>query len=339
MNRKIGIFVASIMFLIFIAYYCIKESISVNWFWILIALLVLVLVILIMIIRIKYILSRAYGIKIGFSKLVKVFFMSKIIYLLIPKMNILVRGFLFNRYLKVPIGTALSALSIETALDGTFQALMALVFVLIFSEYLPESTPIAAALVFCLLAVFSIMIAILLNKGNKFSNFLNSKFGDFKNKLLKRLSKLIINFTTSLEKGSKLFITKRYFLPLSLFSLSIFVFGILRLWFVFEAFGLDVPLSLIFFASSISIFIGWISFIPGGIGVREVTAVAIYSSAGFHPAIATITLALIFDRIIFSAFITAVGGYFGVANYKTIKEYLKNLKEKQPEKNENVKTD
>lgn len=98
------------------------------------------------------------------------------------------------------------------------------------------------------------------------------------------------------------------------FSVLLWTFDMLRVFFVFQALGYQAPLTMLLLSSTLPTIAGWIPFLPGGIGVVDVTFVWIFMLFGFPLYVAT--AATLIERAISYVFSTIVGAgalsYLGI---------------------------
>ncbi|MCD6434125.1 MAG: flippase-like domain-containing protein, partial [Candidatus Diapherotrites archaeon] len=135
---------------------------------------------------------------------------------------------------------------------------------------------------------------------------------------LSRKNTIISDFSNTILALAK----SRMLLPCFAATLIYIIFSFFSTFFVFLIFGEFVKLPLIAVATTIAMFAGFASMIPGGLGVREGSAAIIFSSFGINFKIAS--AATVLGRIISLPFI-ALGAFlfFSKSSLAIQKFYLK----------------
>ncbi|GBE18431.1 hypothetical protein BMS3Abin16_01031 [archaeon BMS3Abin16] len=72
-----------------------------------------------------------------------------------------------------------------------------------------------------------------------------------------------------------------------LLSFLIWLMVFVKTWLIFLAFGDEVSFFMVIAVESISILLGIISFLPGGVGATEITMITLFRSAGINTEVAT----------------------------------------------------
>lgn len=109
----------------------------------------------------------------------------------------------------------------------------------------------------------------------------------------------------------------------TLISLLVWTLRILRVYFIFLAFGVNIPVDVLVIVQTAVIVVTFIPISPGAIGVWEATSIGLFVlvSGGSVTAVEATSVAII-DRIIFYVFPTLVGAvaalYMGVDIFKLV---------------------
>jgi len=90
-----------------------------------------------------------------------------------------------------------------------------------------------------------------------------------------------------------------------LLSFFIWLLVFVKTWLIFQAFGENVSIFMVIAVEAISILLGIISFLPGGVGATEITMIALFRSAGISTEVATAVT--IVSRGLFYAFSLGLG--------------------------------
>lgn len=125
-----------------------------------------------------------------------------------------------------------------------------------------------------------------------------STYEKFELYIIERLNDIMVAFK-KLSKKDVLF-KRDVFL-----SLLMWVFNYSGTYFVFRAFGHDISLFAVIVVVTLSIILGSLLFVPGGIGIIETVMITLYASFGISSGIAA-TVAVI-DRFIYYFFSLIVG--------------------------------
>jgi hypothetical protein len=98
------------------------------------------------------------------------------------------------------------------------------------------------------------------------------------------------------------------------FSILLWTFDMLRVFFVFQALGYQAPLTMLLLASTLPTIAGFVPLLPGGIGLVDATFVSVFMLFGFEPHVAL--AATLIERAISYVFSTFVGAgalsYLGI---------------------------
>ncbi len=254
-----------------------------------------------------------------YSKLYKTEFINKTIDFLAPfKLHLPAKIILLHKYVKINLTNAASAVSIEFALENTFLVFMSLLALLIVPKIFP-TTLLLGLLVLVLFIIITIALIITTLILGKNLSSLIEKMSEIK--ILRRVMLIIYKFVHSLETGIKelFLIRKTVFLVMGL-TVLVFTSGAIKTWLVFKIFSIEIPIIYVFLIAAVASLLGVISMIPGGLGIRELTSLAMYTPLGIP--IEPLTAALVFDRITTYIFIFVIGCYIisdlGFTNLKKI---------------------
>ncbi|WP_175059981.1 flippase-like domain-containing protein [Thermococcus sp. 2319x1] len=129
------------------------------------------------------------------------------------------------------------------------------------------------------------------------------KFAGIEETLEEKLKKSIIDFRKTFVELSKdpVVLGKTLF-----YSLALWIFMLLRTYFVFESIGYHLELQKILMVQMAGIALGMISILPGGVGITEAVNSALYLSLRIDKSLAV--TATILDRFISFWLPTIIGG-------------------------------
>jgi uncharacterized protein (TIRG00374 family) len=125
-----------------------------------------------------------------------------------------------------------------------------------------------------------------------------STYAAFEEYVLERFTDFVTTFRDLLKE-------KRNVRDNLLLSFLIWSMVFVKTYLIFLSFGQNVNILMVTAVEAISILLGIISFLPGGVGATEVTMIALFSSAGISVEIATAVT--IVSRGIFYAFSLGLG--------------------------------
>jgi hypothetical protein len=105
------------------------------------------------------------------------------------------------------------------------------------------------------------------------------------------------------------------------FSIILWLFGMTRLFFIFQAFNYSPPIPMLLMAVTLPAVVGLLPLLPGGLGTVDVTIVSVFLLFGVPFGIAGSVVLI--ERFIVLVFGTAVGAgvasYLGVRTWRGIK--------------------
>ncbi len=213
-----------------------------------------------------------------------------------------VRAYILAKYSKSPTEKAFATVIVDRGLDTFPFIVLAVITIIMAVLYIKLPQWMMLALIFCLIFLIIIFVLTLYMS-------INREFGDrtirWFLRILKRISTKIhdriedraINAVESFQDSMKIMITDRRVLLWGI-PLSFMIWGleILRVYIVFLAMNVNVPLEIIGIVFIISILIGMIPLLPGGLGAVDGMMILLYSYAGISPSVSA--AATIVERLI-----------------------------------------
>ncbi len=282
-----------------------------NYYLILISAVFFVATIFIGGIRTKYLLKSLKEKEGALAELIKIEFISKFIYYLLPgRLNVPAKAFLLSNSLKASKGNTIALTSFEYALDAGVMVLFGLVGLSFFFSKLIASISIfsvaASIIVVALLAAIFFALPV-----NRFAN-VEKKVLRIKNKYLKKAGEVVFKLFYKIRTvWPKLLFTKNSF-PVVFTIILTWLFSALSIEFIFLAYGEYVPILWVLTVVAVSLFIAGVSQIPGGVGARELSFVFLLSYLGvpYELSVAAALLSRIYTII------PMVIGYYFMARTK-----------------------
>ncbi len=235
----------------------------------------------------KSIDNRSYSIK----TLTKIEFISKYIYYITPsKLYLPAKAILLNQLCSIRKSTSLAIISFEYAIDTVITITIALLgAIFLFRETLNISADKLSLLLITIMAFTLLFIS----TPERYIGYLSARTDSrLNNKYLKKIVVNTINIIrTTRNTWLELLLNKkmRYIIPITIIQILITVSSTKLL---FLSMATDIPILWIIAVSAAAIFVGGISQIPGGLGVREGTGIALYYILGIPKEI-TIVVVLI----------------------------------------------
>ncbi len=230
-----------------------------------------------------------------------------------------IKAYFLNKFGKTNTKHSFATIVGERLFDSitfTIVALSVLVFVLV-SGSLP--------LYLFLILVFTVLLALAVTVIITFIS-INSKtriklikwsLGKFK-WLIKKLKQYeefeakVIEDSEKYSKNIRKFLKNKYLWVVCVYySLLVWAFDVLRIYFVFLALGVNVQLHVILTAIVLSAVAGALPFLPGGLGAIETTMIGAYSASGISLVVAGV--GTLIDRFIsywLFSFIGLVSSYY-----------------------------
>ncbi len=132
--------------------------------------------------------------------------------------------------------------------------------------------------------------------------FVRKKFSTYK----KFEGYFVERFDNIVNTSKRLLYQKKIFKNTLILSFVMWFFNYIGTYFLFKAFSYDVSFLAVIIVVTLSLLIGSIIFVPGGIGLIETVMISLYFSFGIGSSIAA-TVAVV-DRFIFYFFSLFVGG-------------------------------
>ena len=239
-----------------------------------------------------------------------------------------VRAFFLKKSTGKPASLCLSTIIAERIFDAvvfSFFALLTIIFALFYWD-LPLFLVALLVLAF-LISTFALylMIHVSVNKksGLKLAFWVFRRFQGFISRfkpvkqLEKRIFKGVEDYSTS---TARLIFDKKMWLPGIGFTLLVWVFDVLRTFFVFKALGFQAGFLLIASVLVVAALAGAIPVSPGGLGLMEIAMIAMYSASNV-PLVAA-GLVTIVDRLFSFWAFTIIGlgaaWYLGVARVNNV---------------------
>jgi glycosyltransferase 2 family protein len=156
-----------------------------------------------------------------------------------------------------------------------------------------------------LIILFILIISILFLFPKKFNNLTNILIKKFSPE---RIKEKLLNINYNIFSGFYILNNKKVLLVVSVTSIISMILEMIRLYFIFNIFSLNVNFWIVMFAFSASIVFGILTMIPGGIGTTEVSQAIIITN--LLPNLKEIDLlkgAIILDRFFAYYLLTGIG--------------------------------
>jgi glycosyltransferase 2 family protein len=225
---------------------------------------------------------------VSLKALLKIEFASKFFYYALPgRLNVPFKAIILNKVCGVKKGNAISITTLEYVLDVGFMLLLGLIGLSLFFQELFDSISILK-IVISMVALGALILVFFLISTNRFKQLL-AKSKKLRNNFLRKsfvfVSKLLFKIR---DTWPKILLNKRTIPVLFLLLLNWF-FSALSTEFVFLAYGQYVPFLWVLTISAVSLLIGGLSQIPGGVGAKEVTLVVLFIFLGVPQEIVLIT--------------------------------------------------
>jgi len=256
-------------------------------------------------VRMNYFLKSLDNKTNNIKTLIKIEFISKYIYYITPsKLYIPAKALLLNKLCNIRKSTGIAITSYEYAIDATatiFLALCGTIFLFRESFNISQNE-----LTFMLIAIIALII-IYISAPLKFIDLLSGKANKLNNKCIKKIATSTINIikTTRATWRELTFNKKmRYILPATIIQITLAAASTKLL---FLSMSTNIPLLWIIAVSASAIFVSGISQIPGGIGIREGTAIILYAALGIPKEI---TLIVVLTSRLFTIIPLILGWYY-----------------------------
>lgn len=241
-----------------------------------------------------------------------------------------VRAYILGKYSSTSIESALATVIADRGLD-TFPfivlAIITIVSMILYFDLSPIwiISLITAVIIIIIVFVLALYVSIDDGAGEKFTNWIINILKFFYKKGYKKWSSKIKNAIMEFQDSMRLMLKNRqvfvYGIPL---SFLLWFLEILRVYFIFCAFGANVTMIVIAEVFIAATLIGMIPLLPGGLGVIEGMMIILYSMAGISPSISAAVTVV--ERLI-SFWMTSILGvaclpYFGAPVVKKLSEKL-----------------
>jgi uncharacterized protein (TIRG00374 family) len=215
-------------------------------------------------------------------------------YLVPAKAGVFAWLFLCKVFLKIPLVTSSAQAVIETSIGILINTIIALLGIgMLFTEHDPWAFAGVAG------AIGLMLVLVLVLDLRPIEAFLD-RWPRSIQKPGKRIVGFAVQFRQQIRHASSgwLLIT----VVLYLVRLGVRAFC---LYLVFSSLGTQVPILTILFAQAISSLLGWISMLPLGIGVKDLTLIALLTAVGVSQEIAV--LGALVDRVLWSVVPLVIG--------------------------------
>lgn len=237
--------------------------------------------------RVNFFLKALDEKKAKIVDLVEIEFINKFFYYVLPgRINIPIKALLLNKMCQTPKSKALSITIFEFVLDISFMIFFGLIGLSLFFQKF--STISIEKIIITVIILFGIVIAFFAMPIKTFKRtFIN--LGKVRVGLLKKLFMYLEKIVLRLRETWPQIIFNRqmvFVVPLILISWVMTVAGNEM---IFLAYGYYVPVMWVLTVTAVSLIIGGLSQIPGGIGAREVTTVVLLTFLGVDPNMAVIS--------------------------------------------------
>lgn len=233
----------------------------------------------------------------------------------------LARGYVLNKTQKVPYPTGFATIIVELMLDlPIFFSL--LIIGLLMSVYTTSTS--------VMLIIIGVWLAAVVALLSAFSYILSHRVGASKIKglvtrvfcIFRRQTKksAVASSIDDFYRGGHAILGRwRIAALVSSFSIIIWIFGITRLFIIFQAFNYPPPIPMLILAVTLPAIVGLLPLLPGGLGTVDATIVSVFLLFGVPIEIA-VSVTLI-ERAVTLVFGTAVGA--SVASYLGVKAWRK----------------
>ena len=251
---------------------------------------------------------------VPFMELVKIELMGKFaLYISPARLNIPLRAALLKDMYRIKIGQTISFTVTETIMDYSYILIIIVIGMNIFFDKISETykTGIFVFVILFIVAIAGVFFFLRFYKTSE-NNFNVYNSSSDKRKTLSKTKYFFERFLESFKEGIQVLkASPKNGVGSVILTVLLAIFGAIRVYFLFQSVNYSIDLVIILIVMAFSSILGRLSNIPGGLGVYEVTQVAIYSTFGIPPEIATF-VALI-DRLITTGVNVPLGGAIGAA--------------------------
>ena len=248
--------------------------------------------------------------KMDLLEAVNMEFISKFLNFISPfQLSIPFRSFYLKKH-NIHVSNSLSLSFFDLANDLTVATLIILISSLFFNTELKYVFVIPFVVMVLMFLFVNPIYSLLKNIGKKINN-----------KILKIIAKNLARLVESVKIYSKN--PKSYFF-LIISILFLWFIRIIRMFFIGKALCVSIPIYAMAFASCFSFIIGFLSRVPGGIGVNEISGMLILQN--YVPQETALSIFLI-ERIVITSLVMGLGGSLFVRRYGTkFLKFIKKLK-------------
>jgi len=237
--------------------------------------------------RVNFFLKALGEKKARFNQLVGIEFVNKFFYYVLPaRINIPIKAVLLNKICSTSKSHAISIAIFEYVLDISFMLFFGLIglslFFQKFSGISLNKIIITILILIALTALFFLLPTRLFKK--IFEYFEKMRFKPMK-KIVSLLAKIVLRVR---ETWPKIIFNRQMIFVIPILLIS-WIFTVIGNEFIFFAYGYSVPIMWVLTVTAVSLIIGGLSQIPGGIGAREVTTVVLFVFLGVDPNLAVIS--------------------------------------------------
>jgi len=224
----------------------------------------------------------------GFSKFLQLEFFNRFISYAFPsRLNIPAKAIALNKAMGMGKGNALSLASFEYAMDTGTQILLAFSALYFFSRGLPyvsfeRMLAFTVPVLVVLIAFFKIPVS--------FFEKTVQKSGKIKNAFIKSASLILFKSLKKIRETWMQILLSRKMFPVLVLVAAYWVVQTLVMESFFLSYGTYVPMGYILVIVAISIFVGGLSQIPGGLGVREFAMILMFEFLGVPSGIALVVV-------------------------------------------------
>ncbi|MCX6803758.1 MAG: lysylphosphatidylglycerol synthase transmembrane domain-containing protein [Candidatus Diapherotrites archaeon] len=262
-------------------------------------------------IRTKYLLRALGEYAKSITELVKIEFVSKFFYYLLPgRMNIPGKAVLLSNRFSISKSHSLALTSFEYTLDLGVMLIFGLVGISLLFQNLYSLISLDKIFIslFVLLILILTFFLIPLKHFQSIGSVLPKKGKSFLAKIPDYIFRIAFKIR---EVWPKIILSKQSF-PAIFFILLSWIIGAFATELVFLAYGQYVPILWILSITAVSILIGGLSQIPGGVGAREITLVFLFTSLGISQDLAGASA--LFSRLFTLA--PMIIGYFFLIDFE-----------------------
>lgn len=287
-----------------------------NYTYLLLAIIVQFIGILFLTLRWKTFIDMS-GIRVSLSKVYQIMLVGISMSNLTPSARVggePLRAYLLKMHGGCKAGDSLSTVVIERIFDSVTFAVMSLIIVGMAAVALPLWISMLVFAAFLLNAVFlftMVYASIERKAGMGFVRSMLHFFGRFIRKLRdeKMRSRIYAAVEDYVSNAKYLLNQRKLWVRAMCFSLMVWVCDAVRIWLVFMALGMDVPLPLVFTVLVVSGLVGFIPLLPGGLALIESSMIIIYTASGINAVFAGTQTIL--DRLISYWLVTFSGLFWG----------------------------